>query len=122
MHVTVLYSREPVDPIKMGTAWGEDEKGNLTIKRGGPRALERFGEGALVLQFASWDLLHRHNDMIREGASHDWPEYLPHVTITYSVPDGFDIDAIRPYNGELRFGPEIFEPLDLEWKEKVTEQ
>ena len=25
-------SREPVDPIKMGTAWGEDEKGNLTIK------------------------------------------------------------------------------------------
>lgn len=122
MHVTVLYSREPVDPIKMGTAWGEDEKGNLTIKRGGPRALERFGEGALVLQFASWDLLHRHNDMIREGASHDWPEYLPHVTITYNVPEGFDIDAVRPYNGELRFGPEIFEPLDLEWKGKVTER
>ena len=121
MHVTVLYSRTPVDPMAMGETWGSETDGGLIVKAGGPRALERFGEGALVLQFASWSLTSRHADMIRAGASHDWPEYAPHVTITYTVPDGFDIEAVRPYAGELRFGPEIFEPLDLDWKSKIEE-
>ena len=121
MHVTILYSRTAVDPMKMGESWGNDESGGIVVKAGGPRALERFGEGALVLQFASWDISSRHADMIRAGGSHDWPEYLPHVTITYSVPDGLDVSAIRPYAGELRFGPEIFEPLDLDWKSKIKD-
>lgn len=121
MHVTVLYSRTPVDPMAMGETWGSETDGGLIVKAGGPRALERFGEGALVLQFASWSLTSRHADMIRAGASHDWPEYAPHVTITYTVPEGFDIEAVRPYTGELRFGPEIFEPLDLDWKSKLEE-
>lgn len=121
MHVTVLYSRTPVDPMAMGETWGSETDGGLIVKAGGPRALERFGEGALVLQFASWSLTSRHADMIRAGASHDWPEYAPHVTITYTVPDGFDLEAVRPYAGELRFGPEIFEPLDLDWKSKLEE-
>ncbi len=121
MHVTVLYSRTAVDPMAMGETWGSETDGGLIVKAGGPRALERFGEGALVLQFASWSLTSRHADMIRAGASHDWPEYAPHVTITYTVPEGFDIEAVRPYTGELRFGPEIFEPLDLDWKSKLEE-
>ena len=121
MHVTVLYSRTPVDPMAMGETWGSETDGGLIVKAGGPRALERFGEGVLVLQFASWSLTNRHADMIRAGASHDWPEYAPHVTITYTVPEGFDIEAVRPYAGELRFGPEIFEPLDLDWKSKIEE-
>ena len=121
MHVTVLYSRTAVDPMAMGETWGSETDGGLIVKAGGPRALERFGEGALVLQFASWSLTSRHADMIRAGASHDWPEYAPHVTLTYTVPDGFDLEAVRPYTGELRFGPEIFEPLDLDWKSKLEE-
>lgn len=121
MHVTVLYSRQPVDPMAMGETWGSEADGGLIVKAGGPRALEVFGEGALVLQFASWSLTSRHADMIRAGASHDWPEYSPHVTLTYQVPEGFDVEAVKPYAGELRFGPEIFEPLDLDWKSKIEE-
>ena len=121
MHVTVLYSRASVDPIKMGESWNGDENGNLTIKPGGPRAIERLGENAVVLLFASSDLAWRHESMIREGASHDYPEYQPHVTISYNIPEGMDIEAIKPYNGKLEFGPEIFEPLDLDWKTKITE-
>jgi phage-related protein (TIGR01555 family) len=121
MHVTVLYSRQPVDPMKMGEAWDSDEKGGMTIKPGGPRALERFGEGAVVLQFASWSLVSRHDDMIRNGASHDFPEYLPHITLTYEAPEGLDLAKIVPYSGELQFGPEIFEPLDLDWKAGIEE-
>jgi hypothetical protein len=121
MHVTVLYSRTPVDPMTMGETWGSETDGGLIVKAGGPRAMEVFGEGALVLQFASWSLVSRHADMIRAGASHDWPEYSPHVTLTYQVPEGFDLEAVKPYAGELRFGHEIFEPLDLDWKSKIRE-
>lgn len=121
MHVTVLYSRAAVDPIEMGEAWGTEADGTLIVKAGGPRALERFNEGAVVLQFASSGLSWRHEEMVRKGTSHDWPDYLPHVTITYEAPAELDLAAIKPFTGELRFGPEIFEPLDLDWKSKIEE-
>lgn len=126
MHVTILYSRTPVDPMKMGETWGSEADGGLVIKAGGPRALERFDAGAdgrapIILQFASWALQNRHSDMVRAGGSHDYDEYLPHVTLTYDAPADFDLAVIKPYTGELRFGPEEFEPLDLDWKSKITE-
>ncbi|WP_188656624.1 phage portal protein [Sphingomonas metalli] len=121
MHVTVLYSRTPVDPIKMGTTWADNEKGELTVKPGGPRAVEKLGESAVVLLFASDDLSWRHRGMVEAGASHDYDEYQPHVTLTYEAGD-VDLDTIKPFTGALRFGPELFEPLDLDWKSKVTEQ
>lgn len=121
MHVTVLYSRNEVDPLRMGRDWREDDKGRVTVRPGGPRVIERLGENAVVLSFASPDLVHRHKDMIEAGGSHDYPQYQPHITLSYDVPDGIDFDALKPFNGELVFGPERFEPLDLDWKSKVSE-
>lgn len=121
MHVTVLYSRASVDPMKMGRDWREDERGQVTVRPGGPRAIERLGENAVVLRFASPDLEYRHRDLIEAGGSHDWPEYQPHITLSYAVPEGVDLDAIKPFTGALRFGPELFEPLDLDWKSKIAE-
>lgn len=121
MHVTLLYSKNPVDPIKMGEAWSSDDDGGLTVKPGGPRALEQFDGGAVVLQFVSWALSDRHDSMVRLGASHDFDEYQPHVTITYNAPEGLDLSTVRPYVGELRFGPEVFEPLDTDWAAKIVE-
>jgi hypothetical protein len=121
LHVTVLYSRALVDPIKMGRDWREDERGEIAVRPGGPRAIERLGENAVVLRFASPDLEYRHKDLIEAGGSHDYPDYQPHVTLTYAVPAGVDLDAIKPFNGALRFGPEIFETLDLDWKSKIRE-
>lgn len=121
MHVTILYSRTPVDPMKMGRSWAEDEKGHITVRPGGPRAIERLGENAIVLRFVAPDLEYRHREMVEAGGSHDWPEYQPHVTISYSAPDGVDVETLKAFNGELRFGPEEFSALDLDWKSKVVE-
>lgn len=121
MHVTVLFSRTAVDPMKMGENWSTDPNGGLTVKPGGPRAVERLGENAVVLMFASSDLVWRHGAMIEAGGSHDYPEYQPHVTLSYGVPLDFDLEAIKPYAGKLEFGPELFEALDLDWKSKVVE-
>ena len=122
MHVTVLYSRSPVDPMKMGRDWSENEKGQIVVRPGGPRVIEKLGENAVVLRFASPDLEWRHKAMIEAGGSHDWPEYAPHVTLSYAVPEGVDMEALKPFNGELRFGPEEYSALDLNWKSKITEE
>ncbi|WP_347271644.1 anti-CBASS protein Acb1 family protein [Rhizorhabdus histidinilytica] len=122
MHVTVLYSRTAVDPMKMGESWYGDEKGNISIKPGGPRAVERLGENAVVLLFSSYEIESRHRDMIAAGGSHDFEDFHPHVTLTYEVPAGLDLDAIKPFTGKLVFGPELFEPFDLDWKRNVVEQ
>lgn len=121
LHVTVLYSRQPVDPMKMGEGWSGDDKGRIKIKPGGPRAVERLGPDAVVLLFASWDIESRHRSMIEAGGSHDFETFQPHVTLSYSA-EGVDLDTIKPFTGELVFGPEEFSPLDLDWKSKVSEE
>jgi phage gp29-like protein len=116
MHVTVAYSKRPVDWFAIGQSWQE----TLTVPAGGPRQVERLGERAIVLLFAASELTWRHQEMREAGASWDYPEYRPHVTITYDG-EGIDLDAIEPYQGELVFGPEIFEQLDEGWADEVSE-
>lgn len=121
MHVTVLYSRMAVDWLKMGQDWHGDEKGVLVVPAGGARIVEPLGDqGAVVLLFGSSALSYRHEDMVRNGASHDYDEYQPHVTITYA-PGSVDLAGVEPFRGALRFGPEIFEEIDDGWNAGITE-
>lgn len=116
LHTTVLYSKAAVDWFQMGDAFGGSEK--LRVVPGGPRAIIRYGE-AIVLRFASSDLSWRHESMVRDGASHDYSDFAPHVTIAYAPEDAFDVDALEEaFQGELLFGPEIFEPIDEDWAER----
>src|SRR5205085_4443829 len=66
------------------------------------------------------ELQWRHNEIVEAGASWDYSEFRPHVTITY---DGADVDLakVEPYQGELIFGPEIFETLDDSWGDDIEE-
>lgn len=113
LHVTILYSKTPVDWFGMGEPWSGDDQGRIVIRPGGPRAVEQFGhdgETAIVLRFESSDLRWRHDSMVERGASSDCDAYKPHVTFTYD-PGEVDLDKVEPFEGELRFGPEIFAPL-----------
>jgi len=121
MHVTIAFSRAPVDWFAVGTDWSGDENGHVRVRPGGPRAVERLGEGdAVALTFADDQLEWRHKRIREAGASWDWPEYRPHVTLTWQA-EGVDVSEIEPYTGPLVFGPELFSELDEDWKEKVSE-
>jgi len=119
MHVTVIFSRAQVDWMKVGDSWSGDSDGKLTVAPGGPRLVERFDSGAVVLAFANSSLMWRHEELKRAGASHDW-DYQAHVTITYAGAD-VDLDAVEPYRGALVFGPEIFEEVKEDWTADITE-
>jgi uncharacterized protein len=115
MHVTIVYSKEPVDWMKMGSPYSDDAKGNMTVKPGGARIVDRLGPlGAIVLLFNSSELSWRHQDMIYNGASEDYDEYQPHITITYDPPPDLVISEIEPYRGPIELGPEIFEEITNE--------
>lgn len=115
LHVTVAYSRAPV-------LWPEAEGGEVTANLSDGRAIERLGDGgAVVLKFRSPHLLARWDYFRSIGASWDWSSYVPHITISWDAED-VNIDDVAPYKQELVFGPEVFQELNEDWKESITEK
>lgn len=112
MHVTVCYSKRPVDWMQIPENYvilnGEDV---INVPASAVRVIEKFGEAA-VLCFNSAQLAHRHEDIKRvTGATWDYEEYQPHITISYNL-DSSLIENIEPYRGKIVLGPEIFEEID----------
>ena len=108
-HVTIAFSREKFD-------WSEikPETKVMTVA-GGKRLVEPLGDqGAIVLKFKSEFLPKRWKELRDAGASWDYEGYTPHVTITYKCSD-IDLSKVKPFTGELVFGPEKFEELDEDW-------
>lgn len=120
MHVTIAFSRATVDWMTIGEPM-QDKDGKLVIEPGGARLIDKLGEGAIVLLFNSWSLGYRHGEIRSAGASWDYPEYQPHVTITYA-PGDVDLSKVEPYRGRIELGPEIFQELKEDWKSKVVEE
>lgn len=107
LHVTIAYSRNAVDWFKMGETWSSE----MTIPAGGPRVMEGLGPDGkyAALRIKSTELEYRHNMMKEYGASWNWPDYQPHISI--QVGGDVDLSKVIPYRGEIRLGPEIFEDL-----------
>lgn len=110
LHVTIAYSRTPFDWIKAGNAreWAEQGRDTMTIAEGGPRAVEPLGGMKAVLLFASSQLCWRHEEIVRSGASHDFPDYTPHISLTKTA---VDLSKVEPYRGRIVLGPEVFEEI-----------
>jgi phage-related protein (TIGR01555 family) len=111
LHVTLIYCKIPVDWIKVGgdSLWGPEN--DIVITAGGVRVMEKFGDDALVMEFASYELEYRNEELVKNGAYTDYLDYRPHITIAYN--SGVDDPTkITPWQGEIRLGPEIFEEID----------
>jgi hypothetical protein len=78
-------------------------------------------EGAVVLMFDCPGLVQRHQQLHDIGASWDYPEYQPHVTVSYDgAPD--DLSAVQPYQGDLVFGPEQLAEINDDWQDNREER
>ncbi|MDE3824650.1 DUF1073 domain-containing protein [Sinorhizobium meliloti] len=107
LHVTIAHSRTPVDWFEMGESWSP----RLEIAAGGPRQMEGLGADGKykALLITASELVWRHRAMIEAGASWDWPEYQPHISI--QIGGEIDLSKVEPYRGKIVLGPEIFEEL-----------
>lgn len=115
LHVTIAFSRTPVDWFTVGESWSPE----LNISVGGPRQMEQFGEAAVLLFNAS-ELRWRHEEIERAGASWDHPEYQPHITISYGFKG--DLSKIEPYQGPIVLGPELFAEVKEDWAKGLKEK
>lgn len=115
LHVTLAFSKRPV-------AW---HRLNPILQHlhvdGGDRAVSPLGDkGAMVLHFEHPHLSDRWEELCRAGAVWDFPQYHPHVTITYDG-SGVDHTRVEPFQGPLIFGPERFAPVNLNWDQSIKE-
>jgi hypothetical protein len=116
MHVTVVYSKDPVDWENMG----EGGSGHLFAYDTENRTIEQFGD-AVVMTFQNADLIRRHSYLRVLGCHHSFVPYQSHVTITYAAPEDLDLSAIKAYDGPLEFGPEIFQEINTDWQDDLEE-
>lgn len=116
MHVTIAFSPDPVDWDVIEESWMGDSDEEL-VAEGGPRFLTRLGKTheVAVLRFSSRLLRWRHEDLKEQGAVWRWPDYQPHVTLSYDVPQDVDISATPAFDGPLRFGPEKVEEVNPDY-------
>lgn len=108
-HVTLAYSRQPVDWLSVGTSdWGGGSP-NLTVPEGGPRIMDVFN-GTLVQIFGSSQLSYRHEEIVRAGATWDYDQFNPHFSLNYQFGSG-SIDGIKPWTGPIELGCERFSEI-----------
>lgn len=118
LHVTIVYSKTPFDWLTLG----ESYEPKLEIPASSLRVMEKFGDqgDVLVMAFNAWRLQARHDEALSVGASYDYPNYQPHISISLS---GMEIalENVKPWTGKIVLGPEIIEEIDLDkkWKTKV---
>lgn len=104
-HVTVLFSKTPVDVQPDRSREYHAHGVRFEVLR------HRFDKtDALVLVLETPALVARHKELIERGGSHDYEEYLPHVTLTTNV-ENFDWKALQVPHFSLIFGNEYSRPL-----------
>ena len=109
MHVTQAYSKEPL-------IWPEAHDDAITVRSTDGRKVGPLGDqGAMVLHFDSPTLQARHEQLKTLGAKSDFPNFNPHVTISWQA-DGVDPAKVKPYDGPLVLGPERFKEVDPNWE------
>lgn len=102
-HVTVLYSRKRVNvPVVERTFLAQLQYVDCWKTQD--------GNFAVVAKMSCPELVERHEDLISIGGTHDYPDYTPHITLSYD-------DKITPIevSGDVRLVNEYVESLKLDW-------
>lgn len=111
MHVTLAYSRGGVENLSDGL-----EADSNYVSNADPNSLRQlafFGKekSILVLKLNAPELVARWEELIVACANWDWPIFEPHVTLSYAAKE-VDLEQIKPYAGDLIFGPEVWVEFD----------
>ena len=117
-HITIIYSRTPVPTA--------DKLENFpTIEQASIIGYELFptkNDGyclVLRLKYRFAEFLNK--VLTDEGATSDYNEYKPHVTLAYDTTETLDINTLPIPTFKLSFEPVKVEPLDEEYNPNVSD-
>jgi hypothetical protein len=119
MHVTVIASRKDLRTRPMQMTHTVFTSGEFY-----PGHVAFFGPEANVLAYTwacDWTLTDRHYALQSMGATSDWPEYRPHITLSYDA-KGFELsdEALVAMPPSFILGGEVFGPFEPNAKEKLA--
>lgn len=105
LHSTLIYSKKPCPDFKA-------LQDNYPLKTKF-KGFELFGEDktCLVVLIDSPEMIKRNKEITEEhGATSDYDEYHPHITLTYNVED-LDVDKLPDYPHDIIIQSEYSEPI-----------
>lgn len=108
LHVTIVYSRVPVPDFE------ENSHVEITVDNT-YSTLEVWNTPSgktLVLRLDCPYLELRFREAMMAGATYDFEEYNPHITLSYDIGD-FDISALPKFNSPLVIEGEYMEIIDF---------
>lgn len=95
LHVTLAYSRQPV-------SWGSSvfhAKAHELSLPERQRSCRVFDGNLVVLVLESIELSSRWEELLQAGASWDFPDFVPHLTLGRE--EGLVVDEIQAFSGRL---------------------
>ena len=110
LHCTIVFSRVEIPYVTV------DKLGFITDTVETGIFKTQSGKNALVLKLKNADALKvRHEYANILGATYDFPDYIPHVTISYDI-GNIDFPEGLEFHIPVFCGKEVREKLDLNWK------
>lgn len=108
-HVTIAFSKEMVDWDQFVADTADIE---INIEDG---VIEKLGD-AIVIKFESEELKQARQKYIDGGASWDYDEYIPHISLTYNSDQEITEDT---FSGVVELWPEVMDEVDDEYLKKA---
>jgi uncharacterized protein len=118
LHVTVAFDKKKHD-------WRDlplDAPSSVDVLHPDERKVEEFRNNAIVLEIYSVELFARWAELIQSGLHWKWPDYRPHITITYNMPEHLDVSKVTPFDGVIELGPEVATEVIWDVRNKIDEQ
>jgi hypothetical protein len=119
MHVTVAFDHKKHDWRDLPIAEGLNE---VDVVNPDERSVELFRNGAVVLEIYSTPLHARWGELVQAGLHWKFQDYRPHITLTYTIPEGMDLSRVEPFDGVIKLGPEIATQVVWQAREQLIEE
>jgi len=115
LHTTLIFSRTKIENLSI------DEEIYPIVGYGVSPNIWESGDKTthvLVVKISAPRLVERHKDIMQSHpeATYDFPEYIPHVTLSYDIDPQFDINTLNMLKFPvLEIVKEYSQKLDLEF-------
>lgn len=113
-HATILYSHVPVK-VESNTMLSPEWKGEpteLEIWESPANSNKKEATKCVVLKFKCPEIVKRHKELIKDGGTHGYDDFRPHLTLSYDVCPDLKSEDLPEYEGVLEFDEEYSEPLN----------
>jgi len=122
MHTTLLYSRKYLPDYKAKGKYDDILEGTPSGFEKWPSQPDDDGKVAmcLVLKYTCTALSKRHKELMKEHeATYDFPDYKPHVTLSYDV-GSLQCKDLPKFEEPIEIVEEYAEDLNLDWAKDNT--